>query len=152
MFGDQLYLPTRDEWISRPPRPVFGKTSAADTSTSITVDVVSGVDQHFPRDRNEVLVLTNLTLELVPGASQNVMAGTVSVRDEGLSGMANLLIAESRSDPTILDEREYWTGQVLLIGGRHVLRGSANFDAGTNSNTLVMTWAGVIIPRGNIGV
>lgn len=127
--------------------PTFEVFSRHGNESGTAVQVVFTI-LNLPIDR--MLVLSNAVLLGIPGATQ----GVESLRVEGMTA-AGLLFAIARFDEVLvadLNRELTWAGQVFLPGGGPgvtLVRATANFDAGVNSNQLIADFHGVVIPRAN---
>lgn len=136
----------------RQPKDVSGPTfevmsrqgDESDTATGVTFTLTG-----LPKDR--MLVLSNVCILMIPGATQSVTALSVSATTP-----AGLVFDISRfNQAAATGSRSHnWQGEVFLLGGgrgANLLTITATFDAGANSNRLIASIFGVVIPRANAG-
>jgi len=119
-------------------------------SVSSSLALLEFLFTDLPKDR--VLVLTNVAVAGLPGASQGV-------REVGIQGISqgeeNFTIAHDYL-PGTNDLRAMinWQGEVYIQGGgpgTTTVRLLTFFTDLTNANTMTIGIHGIIIPRGNLG-
>jgi len=136
----------------RVPKDVSGPTmqllsrrvTVADTATTVLF-TLTGVA------RDMCLILNNASVRLSPGATQTVEMCVL----QGTSAAGLQFDIERTLFHTAATQEEAlnWTGAVYLLGGgtdNTIIRVSTRFDAGVNSNQIVVNLHGIIIPRANI--
>jgi len=102
--------------------------------------------------KDRVLVLTNVTIQANPGATQAVN----QLKVQGLAqGQENFGI-DQREPLRTADQNETlnWQGEVYLQGGgpgTDTVRMFAAFNGAANANAITVGLHGIIIPRGNLG-
>jgi len=130
---------------SGPTLELFAKRTAfSNTNANIVANITGPA-------KDRIFVLTNLNLELIPGATQSVVRGRVDGRTPGglVFSIANIHFAGTA------DERQEinWQGEIYIGGAGmdiEILLGAAQFSAGVASNTIEISAAGFVIPRGNV--
>jgi len=122
---------------------------AARAFSAVASTTVSALINGPPKDR--VLVLTNVTVDLNPGATQAITRVVISARTPALFVYA---IAQIGFD-AVADLRTgfNWQGEVAIGGPGVDIRSiivDCVFDAGVNTNGVTANAFGYVIPRGNI--
>jgi len=140
-----LYQLARSPASTGPLIELFARRRAqGDTSASVNAPMTGAA-------KDRVLVLTNVSVDLNPGATQAVERVVISAITPGgltfaIAQVGFVAVADLR---TGFD----WQGEVA-VGGSGVDETSiivdAVFDAGVNLNTVVANVYGYVIPRGNI--
>lgn len=116
--------------------------------TSIANATATAVIQGIPKDR--ILVLANVSVEIVPGATQAATAARV----RAFTSAAAAFLIEHNVYPATADAIEVlnWTGSIFIPGrgeDETTVEVSAFFDAGVNANVTTVGVHGIVIPRGN---
>jgi len=101
--------------------------------------------------KDRVFVLTNVQMDLTPGATQSAIRALLSGITPG--GLAFNIVQESFLVDA--DERRQlnWQGEVMIGGSgveNTILTAIGQFSAGVASNALGVAVFGYVIPRGNI--
>lgn len=100
--------------------------------------------------KDKILVLTNVTVDANPGATQFVTDLLIN----GRTGTGTEF-GIARATPVFNADESHslnWSGSVYIIGnqaGEDSLRFRAFFNANANANAFTVSWSGIIIPRGN---
>lgn len=117
---------------------------ATASSTAVTASLAGPA-------KDKILVLTNATLGVDPGAAQAFTLLKISGRTPG--GLTFQIIEEGQAAVADLRDGLNWEGEIM-IGGSGVentsIIGEGVFDAGVASNKIVLSVFGYVIPRGNI--
>lgn len=118
------------------------ETSASATSVS---SAITGV----PKDK--ILIVTNLSMDLSPGAAQQIIRCVMSGRTPGgqVFAIKQLGFTEVDAFRTGMN----WQGEVSIGGGgtdASILLFDSVWDGGANANQQVVSVFGYVIPRGNV--
>lgn len=101
--------------------------------------------------KDRTLVLTNVSVQAVPGATQSADRMRISITTPGGAG-----VDLATFNPTaVADIRRdlNWTGEVMIGGAgmdNQIIEANCVFSAGVAANILVINVCGYVIPRGNI--
>jgi len=133
------------------PKDVAGPTFeilSREFNTATTAANITQTLQGIPKDK--VFVLTNITAQLSPGATQSV----VRMRIQGFTGAGATFDIFALNPLGSADEEHIgvWQGSVYLPGrGENLdtVAMIANFSAGVNANGATFALHGIVIPRGN---
>jgi len=133
------------------PRDVAGPTfevlhrvqnaDASSTSVALQLSII-------PKDK--ILVLSNISIQAIPGATQacediRFSAFTPAALEFNISRF----VAAGTADTSVAFN---WQGEVYIHGradNANNVQAAAIFDAGANSNGIRVTFSGIVIPRGN---
>lgn len=145
MIGDFLYsLLPRDQALLE---PFWVQRLVAQAAANLISNII------LPNDR--ILVLTNIAGALAPGAAQIARSISIQIVDSVRFSSANAIVLQQdffRPAPGAAQTVGFtWSGRVMLPPGA-TLQANAQFDAGVAVNTLNVSFAGQIIPRGNLTV
>jgi len=141
---ENTYIFTSPTDVAGPTLGILSRHFQVSASTTLHVFTFS----ELAKDR--ILVLNNVTVAADPGATQVVLALAVEgITQAGL----NFSIALKRTEE-VADQQEAlnWSGEVWIQGagvGNDSLRITALYDVGTNSNAMLLGFAGLVIPHGN---
>jgi len=121
---------------------VRGTNSAASTSVSVSLNGPA---------KDKTLIVTNLSVDINPGALQQIIRMVISGRTPGgvIFGIQQQGFTEVDDFRTGMN----WQGEVAIGGGgiaRSILIFDSVFDGGANANAITVSAFGYIIPRGNI--
>jgi len=139
------YLYPKD--VSGPTFEILSRSFSSGATAAATItETLTGV----PLDR--ILVLTNATIEGLPGAAQTidemVIQGTTQAGLTYNIAVARPLLAATEGATL------NWAGEVYIQGGgagSATIRLSCVFNAGVAANSLFASLSGIVIPRGNAG-
>jgi len=140
-----VYRLARAPASSGPLLELFSRFDVASaTATSVTLTF------NGPQ-KDRLLILTNISLESLPGATQAATRINVTVTTPAGLGytvaLANFLVDA--------DERQSlnWQGELMVGGGgtdSAIITFTGNYDAGVASNQIQVGLFGYVIPRGNV--
>jgi len=131
--------------VAGPTLELFSRNANnADTAVSVAVNL-PGV----AKDR--ILFLTNIIMDLIPGATQAVTRASIVITTPAMLAFQ----ISNDAFPVVADLRRghLWTGDVAVGGGGvevTTISMTGTFDAGVASNTVSVGVFGYVIPRGNI--
>jgi len=140
-----VYRLARDPASSGPLMELFSRraiTTASSASISVSINGPA---------KDKILVVTNISLDINPGALQQITRAVISGRTPG--GVIWLLHSEGFTEVDDFRTGMNWTGEVMIGGGgvdRSILIIDSVFDGGANANAVTVGVFGYIIPRGNI--
>ncbi len=140
-----VYRLARAPASSGPLFELFSRRESASASSTAVSNVITGP----PKDK--VLVVTNMTVDMDPGAAQSVIRVVFSGVTPGglvfqIAQVGLVAVADLR---TGFD----WQGEVAIGGGgidNTILIADTVYSAGVAANATVLSVFGYVIPRGNI--
>ena len=101
--------------------------------------------------KDKVLIVTNVSVDLDPGALQQIVRCVLSGRTPG--GVIWGIHQEGFTEVDAFRTGMNWQGEVAIGGGgvdRSILIIDSVWDGGANANALTVGVFGYIVPRGNV--
>ena len=101
--------------------------------------------------KDKVLVVTNMTVDINPGAAQQILRCVISGQTPG--GLIWGIHQEGFTEVDAFRTAMNWAGEVAIGGGgvdRSIVIFDAVFDGNVNNNAITVGVFGYVIPRGNI--
>lgn len=101
--------------------------------------------------KDRVLVLTNATIQAIPGATQTVLQMKLQAFSQGVE---NVNIEQQNFTGADINRQLNWQGEFYIQGGgpgTSTVRTFGFFDAFAAANVVTVGIHGIIIPRGNLG-
>jgi len=142
---DLLYRLARAPGSLGPLIELFTKRVDASASSTTVSSNLTGLA------KDKILVITNITADLDPGATQAVIRVVIQARTP--AGVTFAIAQRGFAAVADLRSGFDWQGEVAL-GGRGVDVASifldGVFDAGVNANATTLSVFGYVIPRGNV--
>ncbi len=111
---------------------------------SDSATAVGGTLYTVPNDK--ILIVSSITVLLLPGATQTAIRVGVSLGFEGTALLRGPEIANAVADTIIMVN---WSGAAWIAPGEPLLT-TGVFDAGANSNRVDLDLIGALVPRGNV--
>lgn len=145
MLGDTLYKPSLRDIVTvdAAPRRLNFRATASAVAAAVSID-----GPIVPAD--EAWIITQIYAQATPGAAQTVVNMIVSVILGGVSfNEAHGWTENFSATPAIAQVRSVAGVNFALMPGE-VLRLNGNFNAGANSNLVLLNALGVALPRGNL--
>jgi len=143
---DITYSFRRAKDVSGPTFEILCRRLSSATAAAAQTVVISDLA------KDKMLVLSNVSLVGIPGATQGVTNMSFSGVTPG-----GLIFAIARFNEALvadLNRQLSWAGTIYLTGGGagvDILTFTANFDAGAASNQILVGVHGVVIPKANAG-
>ena len=142
---DVLFRLQRPPASSGPLIELYSRRLVASASSTAVGSSVAGV----AKDR--VLILTNVSIDLDPGATQAVVRCVISGRTPGgvtfaIAQTGFVAVADLRTGFN-------WAGEVMIGGSgvdNAIVIVDAVYDAGVAANIITINVFGYVVPRGNI--
>jgi len=128
--------------------PTFEILSRTLDTGAVTLASPSLTITGIPQDR--ILVLTNVVVEAIPGAAQNIIQFGAQITTPA-GATLNIALKDSAVAAPLADSLS-WQGAVYVQGsgvGNNTVRFFAVFNAGVAGNRLIASACGTVIPRGN---
>lgn len=116
------------------------------TGAALATTVFTGV---YVIPKGRILLLQNVEAFAQSGAGQTCSRISVFVDNLGSNPSYNVA---SFTFPTPLLNASFCHNPGILVGEGKQVRAEATFNAGANSNSLILSIAGMLIPRGNFAI
>jgi len=145
VIGDNLFRPTDRDLITS------GGALRRLTFRGATSTVAAGVQTDgalVPAD--EAWVITQIYAQMNPGAAQTVVSAVISIIRYGASFNEIHGWTENFSATAALGQIRSIAGANFALMPGEVLRLTGTFNAGVNSNQVLLNYVGFALPRGNL--
>lgn len=130
---------------SGPTVELFSRFQSVSASAAAVAVSILGIGM------DRVLILTNIAVDLIPGATQGVLRLNVVANTP--ADLAFTITTEVFPGTADLRGAHVWDGEVMVGGGgvaEEIVNVAATFSAGVAANIAAVGLFGYVIPRGNV--